>query len=80
MQNIERYIEYGGSPRATIFLNLAARAHAFINGRGYVTPEDVKAMAYDVLRHRVVLTYEGEAEQYTAEKLIEIILETVDVP
>ncbi len=80
LQNIERYIEYGGSPRATIFLNLAARAHAFINGRGYVTPEDVKAMAYDVLRHRVVLTYEGEAEQYTAEKLIEIILETVDVP
>ncbi len=78
--HIASYIDYGASPRATIYLNLAARAHAFIRRRAYVTPEDVKAVAHDVLRHRVVLTYEGEAEEYTPEKLISIILETIDVP
>ncbi len=80
LQRIERYIDYGASPRATIYLNLAARAHAFIRRRSYVTPEDVKAVAHDVLRHRVVLTYEGEAKEYTPEKLIDIILRTIDVP
>ena len=80
LDSIDRFIEYGASPRATIYLNLAARAHAFLRGRSYVTPEDVKAVAYDVLRHRIALTYEGEAEEYTSERLIEKILETIDVP
>ena len=80
LDDIAPYIEYGASPRATIFLNLAARAHAFIRRRSYVTPEDVKAVAYDILRHRIVLTYEGEAEEYTPERLIATILETIDVP
>ncbi len=78
--DIDSYIEYGASPRATIYLNLAARAHAFIRGRSYVTPEDIKAVAYDVLRHRIALTYEGEAEEYSSEKIIKRLLETVDVP
>ena len=80
LRELENFIDYGASPRATIFLNLAARAHAFIRRRAYVTPEDVKAVAYDVLRHRVVLTYEAEAEEYTSERLIQMILETIDVP
>jgi len=73
-------IEYGASPRATIYLNLAARAHAFLRHRGFVTPEDVKAVAYDVLRHRVSLTYEAEAENLTPEKVIQKILEKIEVP
>ena len=73
-------IDYGASPRATIFLNLAARAHAFLKHRGFVTPEDVKAIAYDVLRHRVSLTYEAEAESLTAEKIVQRILEKIEVP
>jgi MoxR-like ATPase len=73
-------IEYGASPRATIYLNLAARAHAFLKHRGFVTPEDVKAVAYDVLRHRVSLTYEAEAENLTPEKVIQRILEKIEVP
>jgi MoxR-like ATPase len=74
------YIEYGASPRATIYLNLASRAHAFLRHRGFVTPEDVKAVAYDVLRHRVSLTYEAEAENLTPEKVIQKILEKIEVP
>jgi MoxR-like ATPase len=74
------YIEYGASPRATIYLNLAARAHAFLQHRGFVTPEDVKAVAYDVLRHRVSITYEAEAENLTSEKIVQRILEHVEVP
>jgi MoxR-like ATPase len=74
------YIEYGASPRATIYLNLASRAHAFLRHRGFVTPEDVKAVAYDVLRHRVALTYEAEAENLTPEKVIQKILEKIEVP
>ena len=73
-------IEYGASPRASIYLNLAARAHAFLKHRGFVTPEDVKAIAYDVLRHRVSLTYEAEAENVTAEKIVQRILEKIEVP
>src|SRR5690349_8226295 len=73
-------IEYGASPRATIYLNLAARAHAFLRHRGFVTPEDVKAIAYDVLRHRITLTYEAEAENVTPEKVISKILDRVEVP
>jgi MoxR-like ATPase len=73
-------IDYGASPRATIYLNLAARAHAFLKRRGFVTPEDVKAVAYDVLRHRVSLTYEAEAENLTPEKMVQRVLEKIEVP
>ncbi len=73
-------IDYGASPRATIYLGLAARAVAFLNSRGYVTPQDVKDIAYDVLRHRVILTYEAEAEQRTPEDVIRSILSAVPVP
>jgi MoxR-like ATPase len=80
MKDLAPLIEYGGSPRASIFLGLAARANAFLNGRGYVTPQDVKDTAYDVLRHRVILTYEAEAEQVSSEQVISTILSTVPVP
>ena len=73
-------IDFGASPRATIFLGVGARANAFLNGRAYVTPQDVKDVAYDVLRHRVILTYEAEAEQKTSEDVIREILATVPVP
>jgi MoxR-like ATPase len=73
-------IQYGGSPRATIWLALASRAHAFLGGRGYVTPSDIKAVAMDVLRHRVTPTYEAEAEGLSSESLVMRVLETVPVP
>lgn len=73
-------IAYGASPRATIFLTQAAKAYAFLNGRGYVTPEDIKAIGLDVLRHRVLLTYEAEAENITADQIVKQIFEAVDVP
>jgi len=73
-------IDFGASPRATIFLGIGARANAFLNGRAYVTPQDVKDVAYDILRHRVVLTYEAEAEEMTSEDVIREILATVPVP
>ncbi|GMW01224.1 MAG: ATPase [Candidatus Hydrogenedentota bacterium] len=73
-------IRYGASPRATLFLVMAARAHALVRGRGYVTPQDVKSVAMDVLRHRVILTYEAEAEEKSSEDLIKQILDTVEVP
>jgi len=74
------YIACGASPRASINLIKSAKCRAFIEGRDYVLPDDIKAMAYDVLRHRVLLSYEAEAEDITAEKLIEDILETVNLP
>lgn len=77
---LEPYIQYGASPRATINLTLAAKAWAFIQGRGYVTPQDVKTIAMDVLRHRVVITYEAEAEGLTSEDLIFKVLDAVPVP
>jgi MoxR-like ATPase len=73
-------IRYGASPRATIYLTLAAKAHAFLRGRGYVTPEDVKAIAPDVLRHRVILSYEAEAEELTADDVVRRVLDHVEVP
>lgn len=73
-------IQYGASPRATIYLTMAAKAHAFINGRSYVTPHDVKSIAYDVLRHRIILTYEAEAEEKRSEDILKMILDTVQVP
>jgi len=77
---IKDLIRYGASPRATIFLAMAARANALMEGRGYVTPQDVKTIAPDVLRHRVVLTYEAEAEEKSSEDIIDEILANVAVP
>lgn len=77
---LEEFIEFGASPRATIYLALAAKAHAFIKGRGFVTPQDVKSIGMDVLRHRVIITYEAEAEEITAEDVVQKIFDTVEVP
>ena len=77
---LDGLIEYGASPRATIYLTLAAKAYALLHGRGYVTPQDVKTMAPDVLRHRVILSYEAEAEERTADDLVALILDAVPVP
>ncbi len=73
-------IQFGASPRATIYLTLAAKAWAFLQGRGFVTPQDVKSIAPDVLRHRILLTYEAEAEEWDTEAVVRRILETVPVP
>ena len=78
--DIGNLVEYGASPRATIYLTLAARAYALLQGRGFVTPQDVKTMAPDVLRHRVIVTYEAEAEERTSDDLIALILESLPVP
>ena len=80
LEHLRPYISYGGSPRATISLALAARSLAFIRQRGYVVPDDVRSVAYDVLRHRIGLTYEAEAADVTTEKIIGEILATVEVP
>ena len=80
LKDLAPLIEYGASPRASIALNLAARAHAFLRHRGYVTPEDVKAVGPDVLRHRLVLTYEADAEEVTAEQVVRKVFEVVEVP
>ena len=80
LKELEGRIQYGASPRATIWLTLAARARAFLEGRGFVTPADIKAVATEVLRHRVVPTYEAEAEGLTADLLVARVLETVPVP
>ena len=78
--DLNGYVRYGASPRATIALTMAARAWAFINGRGYVTPQDVKTFALDVLRHRVAVSYEAEAENISSEDIITKVLETIPVP
>jgi MoxR-like ATPase len=78
--DLNGYVRYGASPRATIALTMAARAWAFMNGRGYVTPQDVKTFAIDVLRHRVAVSYEAEAENISSEDIITKILETLPVP
>ncbi len=80
MPDLAPMITYGASPRATIFLILAARAHAFLRGRGFVTPEDIKQIAPDVLRHRVVISYEAEAEEITSAEIVQRILDRVEVP
>ena len=80
LEGLGDYIAFGASPRASIYLNLAARAHAFLRHRGYVTPEDIKAIGIDVLRHRVILTYEAEAEEVTRETVVRKIFEHVEVP
>jgi len=80
LADLKPVIAFGASPRASINLAQAARAHAYLRGRNYVVPEDVQAMAYDVLRHRVLLTFEAEAEDLDADRVIAKILEAVRVP
>jgi MoxR-like ATPase len=80
MDEMERFIEYGASPRASISLTSAAKAHAFLRHRGYVTPEDIKSIGPDILRHRIVVTYEAEAEELTSEDVVRQIFDTVEVP
>ena len=80
LPKLKPLIGFGGSPRASINLALAAKAHAFLNKRGYVVPEDVRDISKDVLRHRIALTYEAEAENVSVEEVINEILKTVSVP
>ena len=80
LEKLSSFIAYGASPRATIFLTQAAKAYAFLNGRGYVTPEDIKAVGLDVLRHRVLLSYEAEAENISSDQIVKQIFDAVDVP
>jgi MoxR-like ATPase len=80
IKDLKGLIAYGGSPRATISLTLAAKAYAFLNGRGFITPEDVKTIGMDVLRHRVLITYEAEAEQMNSEQIVKLIFDGVEVP
>jgi len=80
LEELEPLISFGGSPRATICLARTARAHAFLRHRGYVTPEDVRSVAMDVLRHRVILTYEAEAEEMTTKDVVTRVLDTIEVP
>ena len=80
MQDLESIIDYGASPRASISLAVASRAYAFLQGRGYVIPEDVRAVCHDVMRHRIGLTYEAEANNIDADEVITTILDKVIVP
>ena len=80
LADIKDLIAYGGSPRASIFLKLGSKAKAFLDGRGYVIPDDVREIGYDVLRHRLILTYEAQAEDITPEDVIEKIFNGVEVP
>jgi len=80
LSELSPLIAFGASPRASIYLAKTARAHAFLRGRGYVTPEDVRSVALDVLRHRVLLTYEAEAEEVTSENVVTQVLNSVEVP
>jgi MoxR-like ATPase len=78
--DLEGLVQYGASPRATIYLVTAARAHAFVKGRGFVTPEDVKAVGHDVLRHRLILSFEAEAESVTPDEIVQRVFDAVEVP
>src|SRR3989339_28397 len=80
LAELKSSIAYGASPRATINLSIASKAYAFLHSRGYVTPDDVKSVAMDVLRHRIILSYEAEAEELTPENVVKQILDTVEVP
>jgi len=80
LDDLENLIQFGASPRASIYLAQAAKAHAFLRGRGYVTPEDVRSIGPDVLRHRVLLTYEAEAEEKTQEDIVRMVLNKIEVP
>ena len=78
--DLESLLSIGASPRASIFLSRTSRAHAFLEGRGFVTPEDVRAVAMDVMRHRIIVTYEAEAEEVTPEDVVQRVLDTIEVP
>jgi MoxR-like ATPase len=80
LMDLKPLIQCGASPRASINLCLAARANAFLSGRGYVTPQDVKDIAFEILRHRIILTYEAEAEEMTSDDIVRKVLESVPVP
>ena len=80
LAKLKSLISYGASPRASIYLAQAAKAFAFLNGRGYVTPEDVKSIGADVLRHRIIVSYEAEAENVTSEDIIRTLFEGIEVP
>ncbi|UCE18296.1 MAG: MoxR family ATPase [Gemmatimonadota bacterium] len=80
LDDVKGLIEYGASPRASIYLTTTAKAHAFLRRRGYVTPEDVKSIGMDVLRHRIIVTYEAEAEEITTEDIVQKIFDTIEVP
>ena len=80
LSDLKALIAFGASPRASIYMIQAAKAHAFLRGRGFVTPEDIKAIAPDVLRHRIITTYEAEAENITSDHLVRRILDHTDVP
>ncbi|OGS21321.1 MAG: ATPase [Elusimicrobia bacterium RIFOXYA2_FULL_40_6] len=80
LPELKSTIAYGASPRATIYLTIASKAYAFLHSRGYVTPDDVKSVAMDVLRHRIILSYEAEAEELTSENVVKQILDSVEVP
>ena len=80
LKDLKDMISFGASPRASINLALAARAYAFIKRRGYVVPEDVRAVAHDVLRHRIGLSYEAEASNMTSDEIVSVILNSVEVP
>jgi MoxR-like ATPase len=79
-EDLARWVQYGGSPRATIGLDRSARAHAWLAGRDFVSPEDIQIMAPDVLRHRLILNYEAEADGVTTDQVINALLERVAVP
>jgi MoxR-like ATPase len=80
LDDLAELIAYGASPRASIYLAKTAKAHAFLKRRGYVTPEDVRAIGMDVLRHRIILTYEAEAEEVSAEDVVRKVLNKIEVP
>ena len=80
LKGMKNLIRYGASPRATIYLNIASRAYAFLRGRAYVVPDDIKAIGLDVLRHRVMPTYEAEAEEKTSEDLVKMVFDQIEVP
>ena len=80
LEDLSQLIQYGASPRATINLILASKARAFLEGRGYITPEDVRYIGIDVLRHRIILTYEAEAEELTSEDIIQRLFDCIEIP
>lgn len=80
LSEVKDLIAFGASPRATIYLNLASKAHAFLKGRGYVTPEDIKAIGHDILRHRILITYEAEAEEINSDAIVSKVFDTIEVP
>jgi MoxR-like ATPase len=80
LKDLQPLLSFGASPRATIYMIQSARAHAFLKGRGFVTPEDIKQIAPDILRHRIVISYEAEAEEITSADIVQRVLDQIEVP